>query len=135
MRILSVCLGARSNRRRFSESGELIERAFSQWERVRVVAKGQDLGEDLEVREGRDDSVRLVAGSDIDLLVQSSRRPEIRLAVTVPSSTRAPIAAGWTLGRFQVMLGDSVAAEGPAVARQKVSRAGVFNGLQDLLNP
>jgi D-alanyl-D-alanine carboxypeptidase (penicillin-binding protein 5/6) len=134
MRILSVCLGARSNRRRFSESGELIERAFAQWERVRVVAKGQDLGEDLEVREGRGDSVRLVAGSDIDLLVQSRRKPEIRLAVSAPTSTRAPIAAGWTLGSFQVMLGDSVAAEGPAVAREKVSRASAFHGLQELLN-
>jgi hypothetical protein len=33
------------------------------------------------------------------------------------------------------MLGDSVAAEGPAVAREKVSRAGLFDSIQDLLKP
>jgi D-alanyl-D-alanine carboxypeptidase (penicillin-binding protein 5/6) len=135
MRVVSVCLGARSNRGRFSDSAGLIEKAFQQWERVRVVSKGQDLGEDLEVRKGRVDSVRLVAGSDIDLLVDSRSKPEIRLAVTTPGSTRAPVAAGWTLGSFQVMLGDSVAAEGPAVAREKVSRAGLFDSIQDLLKP
>lgn len=135
MRVLSVCLGARSNRRRFSESAQLIEAAFSKWERVRVVAKGQDLGEDLEVREGHADSVRLVAGSDVELLVPARRKPDIRLAVTAPSSTKAPVAAGWKLGSFQVLVGDSVAAEGPAVAREKVSRTSAFDGIQKLFKP
>ena len=135
MRILSVCLGARSNGRRFSESAQLIEQTFSQWERIVVVEKGQDLGADLEVREGHADSVRLVAGSDVELLVPSRRRPEIRLAVNAPTSTRAPVAAGWKLGSFQVMLGDSVAAEGPAVAREKVSRTNPFDSIQKLFKP
>lgn len=135
LRLISVLLGARSNSRRFSESADLLTKAFTDWKKVQVLAKGDDLGEDLAVRQGTADSVRLVAGSDLHLLVPSSRMAEIRVAVDAPSSTRAPVAEGWTLGRVQVMLGDSVAAECSAIAGKTVRRASVLGGLIDLFQP
>lgn len=134
MRLISVLLGARSNSRRFSESAELLTKAFTDWKRVQILAKGDDLGEDLAVREGTADSVRLIAGSDLHVIVPSRYAGEIRVAVNAPASTRAPITEGWTLGRVQVMLGDSVAAECAAIADKTVRRAGVLDGFLDLFN-
>ncbi len=122
MRLLSVVLGAASNRRRFSESADLLDRSFGTWRRVQVVAKGQDLGQDLAVRQGQSDSVPLIAGDDVHVLVPTKRASEIRVAVAAPASTRAPVAEGWTLGRVQVLVGDSVAAECAAIAGGTVPR-------------
>ncbi|MDM7917167.1 MAG: D-alanyl-D-alanine carboxypeptidase family protein [Candidatus Eisenbacteria bacterium] len=123
MRLISVVLGASSNTRRFSESADLLDRVYNEWQRVQVVAKGQDLGQTMAVHEGRLGSVRLVAGDDVSVLLpRRGQSPEIRVAVATPPSTRAPIAKGWTLGRVQVLVGDSVAAECPAVAAGTVPR-------------
>ena len=135
LRLISVVLGARSNRRRFSESAVLIDKAYDSWSRICVVAKGQDLGQDLPVREGRTDSVRILSGRDLHVLVPAWRAPEIRVALAMPASTRAPIAEGWTLGRVQVFLGDSVAVEGPAIAGATVQRTRVLDGLLNLFQP
>jgi serine-type D-Ala-D-Ala carboxypeptidase (penicillin-binding protein 5/6) len=136
LRVISIVLGAASNGRRFSESAALLEQVYGDWDIVRVVSKGQDLGQDMEVRDGRSDSVRLVAGEDLDVLVPARRAGEIRLAITAPPSTRAPVARGWTFGRVQVLVGDSVAAEGAAIASGSIRRAGiggVIDGIMEAL--
>ena len=132
LRLISIVLGASSNRRRFSESADLLNKAYLDWQSVNVLAKGDDLGEDLPVRHGTADTVRLVSGRDLRVLVPAKRTSEIRVAVTAPTSTRAPVAEGWTLGRVQVFLGDSVAAEGPAVAGMKVGRTSVLDQILDV---
>ena len=133
LRVISVVLGARSNFRRFYESANLLADVYSNWDLVRVVSKGQDLGQDLVVHDGKSDSVRLMAGQDMSVLVSTKRASDIRLAITAPPSTRAPIARGWTLGHVQVLVGDSVAAEGPAVAGGTIKRAGVPGMLDGLM--
>ncbi len=135
MRLISVLLGAASNRRRFSESADLLDKSFSEWQRVRVLAKGQDLGHDLAVSSGRGGSVPLVAGDDLSVLVQTRRTSDIRVAVAVPSRARAPIAQGWTLGRVQVLVGDSVAAECAAIAGRTVRRSGGADWLLKAFQP
>ncbi|MBM3285944.1 MAG: D-alanyl-D-alanine carboxypeptidase [Candidatus Eisenbacteria bacterium] len=135
IRLISVVLGASGNRRRFAESADLMSKAFAEWQKVRVVAKGQDLGEDLAVRMGSRDSVPLVAGDDLDVLVPAKRAGQIRVAIAAPPSTRAPIAEGWTLGRVQVLVGDSVAAECAALAGTTVPRSSVARRLNEMLQP
>ncbi len=133
LRVVAVVLGAASNGRRFSESADLLKKIYEDWDLVRVVSKGQDLGQDLKVRDGKTDSVRLIAGEDLDVLVPAKRARDIRLAVAAPPSTRAPITRGWTLGRVQVLVGDSVAAEGPAVASGTIRRAGMPGMLDGIM--
>lgn len=122
MRIISVVLGSNSNRRRFSESAGLLDKAFADWNRVRVIEKGQDLGS-LAVQRGTASSVRLLAADDVCLLVPANRKADLRVALSSPASMPAPVAEGWKLGSVQVFLGDSVAAECPVVARETVRRA------------
>jgi D-alanyl-D-alanine carboxypeptidase (penicillin-binding protein 5/6) len=135
LRLVSVVLGSRSSRRRFHESAELLTKSFLQWQKVRVVHKGQDLGEDLAVLQGAEDSVRLVAGENLDVLIPSRHARDLHIAVAAPVSTRAPVSEGWTMGRVQVLVGDSVAAECRAVAAVTVPRLRDFNWLLDMLRP
>lgn len=135
MRVISVLLGAASNRRRFSESAELLDKTFREWQRVPVVAKGQDLNQDLIVSSGKGRSVPLVAGDDLSVLVQTRRTSDIRVAVATPPSTRAPVAEGWTLGRVQVLVGDSVAAECSALAARSVRRASGIDWIKKAFQP
>jgi D-alanyl-D-alanine carboxypeptidase (penicillin-binding protein 5/6) len=122
MRIVSVVLGANSNRRRFTESAGLLDKAFADWNRIQVIEKGQDLGS-LAVHKGTSGSVRLLAANDVCVLIPSCRKADLRVAVSSPSSIPAPVAEGWKLGSAQIFLGDSVAAECSVVAQETVGRA------------
>jgi D-alanyl-D-alanine carboxypeptidase (penicillin-binding protein 5/6) len=135
LRLISIVLGSRTSRRRFNESADLLRKSFLEWQKVRVVHKGQDLGEDLAVRQGEEDSVRLVADQDIDVLIPAKHAGNVRVAVATPVSTRAPVAEGWTLGRVQVLVGDSVAAECRALAAGTVPRLRDLDWLLNRLRP
>ena len=129
LRLVSVLLGATSNRRRFSESETLLNDAFSRFQKVPVIRKGQDLGKACTTLGGDPPQVRLVAGEDVDLLLPAAMRPEITLRVTAPSAVQSPVDEGRTLGQLQVLIGDSLAAEAPAVAARPVRKTGLRDKL------
>jgi D-alanyl-D-alanine carboxypeptidase (penicillin-binding protein 5/6) len=135
LRLISIVLGSRNSRRRFNESADLLTKSYLEWQKVRVVHKGQDLGEDLAVHHGKEDSVRLLADEDLDVLIPARQAGNVHIALATPVSTRAPVAEGWTLGRVQVMVGDSVAAECRAVAAVTVPRLRDLEWLLDMIRP
>ena len=129
LRVVSVLLGATSNRRRFSESETLLNDVFSRFQKVPVIRKGQDLGQACSTAGGDPPQVRLVAGEDVDLLLPAAMHPDIRLRVTAPSAVHPPVAEGRALGRLQILIGDSLAAEAPAVADRPVRKTGLRDKL------
>lgn len=123
MRIVSVLLGATSNRRRFSESAGLLANAFARFRKIAVVHKGQDLDRACNIVGGSAGSVRLVAGEDVSVLMSSHRMPDIRVLVEAPLSITSPVLRGAQIGLLRVLVGDSLAAAVPAVAARDVSKA------------
>jgi len=127
LRLVSVLLGARSNRRRFSESENLLARAYSRYRMVSVIRKGQDLGRSCMILGGTPPQVRLVAGEDVAVLVPAEAAEQIALKVEAPASLRPPVSQGNPVGLLQVLVGDSLAAQAPAVAARDVRQAGLWN--------
>lgn len=124
LRVVSVLLGASSNRRRFSESEALLNQIFSRYQKVPVIRKGQDLGHACTIPGGDPPQVRLVAGEDVGLLLPAQTHPEFTLRVAAPAALRPPVLEGSPVGQLQVLIGDSVAAKVPALAASTAHRAG-----------
>jgi serine-type D-Ala-D-Ala carboxypeptidase (penicillin-binding protein 5/6) len=129
MRIVSVLLGATSNRRRFSESAGLLSAAFSSFRKMTVIRKGQDLDRVCDIVGGSAGSVRLVAGEDVSVLMPAHRIPDIRLLVEAPLSIASPVLRGTQVGLLRVLVGDSLAAAVPAVAARDVTKATLLDKL------
>ena len=129
MRIVSVLLGATSNRRRFSESAGLLASAFASFRKIAVIRKGQDLDRACDIVGGSAGSVRLVAGEDVSVLMSSRRMPDIRVLVEAPLSITSPVLGGAQIGLLRVLVGDSLAAAVPAVAARDVSKATLLDKL------
>ncbi len=129
MRVISVLLGASSNRRRFSESAGLLSSAFARFRKIPVVRKGQDLDRACGIVGGSTGSVRLVAGEDVSVLMPANRTPEIRVLVEAPPSVSSPVLRGSPIGTLRVLVGDSLAAAVPAVAARDVNKASLLGRL------
>jgi serine-type D-Ala-D-Ala carboxypeptidase (penicillin-binding protein 5/6) len=123
MRVISVLLGARSNRRRFSESAGLLTQIFSRFHKVSVIRKGQDVDHPCTIMGGDPPQIRLVAGEDVAVLLPATNSRAITVEVDAPLTLQPPFPEGQTLGQIRVLVGDSLAAEVPAVASRATHRA------------
>jgi serine-type D-Ala-D-Ala carboxypeptidase (penicillin-binding protein 5/6) len=127
MRVVSVLMGACSNRRRFSESAGLLTQIFDRFRRVSIIRKGQDLGHACTILGGDSPQVRLVAGEDVAVLLPAANKREVTYRVEAPSTLQPPVIEGKPLGQIQVLIGDSLALAVPAVADRNVHRAGLLD--------
>lgn len=116
MRLVSVVLGSPTSMRRFNESTRLLDDAFTRYERVKVLGKGEDLGHLLRVTGPNPVEVPLVSESEVGVVVRSGQGAQIRYRVDAPLSAEAPVPAGAPIGTIEVLVGDSVAVRAAAVA-------------------
>jgi len=131
VRLISVILGAHSNRDRFQETAALLSAGFNGYLPVRVCKKGDPIpGADaVPVRGGKAKTVSAVAPSDFTVVVSrpDDRRLEKRF---VPAENlRAPVRAGQAVGTLQVLSGGDIIAETQVAAAGDVPAAGFLRRL------
>ncbi len=123
VRLVSVILGADSNRNRFEDSARLLAAGFNAYTPV-TIQKGEQAPADQAVREGVIPAVRPVADHEMTLLVSRPEDRQLKKVFVASSPVRAPLRKGQVIGALRIVSGDKVLAEVPAVAPEDVARAG-----------
>ncbi|MBD3163355.1 MAG: D-alanyl-D-alanine carboxypeptidase [Candidatus Eisenbacteria bacterium] len=125
LRLISVILGADSNRLRFDETARLLGAGFAQLRMETVVAEGDSLPGTVPVIDGRTRTVEAVAAERIAVVLQE--RDEAPAAVLVPRpALRAPIARGDTVGTIEVRMPDGKVRRAAALSAADVPEATIF---------
>jgi len=134
MRLVSVVMGAHSERERFSESGRLLGSGFAQLRREVLAAAGKPCGQPLPVAGGSPSTVSAQPAEALSvLLFRGSERPAVKL---VPRpALRAPLAAGDTVGTYEALAEDGSAIRVAAITPARVRRATLFERFAALLRP
>lgn len=106
MRLVSVVLGAPSNRERFAQSAHLLSWGFDNFGRVELFRRGQPLPVEVQVQSGG--TIQPVSQNDIAVVLPKSRIPGVRLKFDIPPSISGPITYGDTIGHVTVLDGSEV---------------------------
>ena len=122
MRLVSVVMGADSEKARASQSATLLKYGFRFFESVQPYAGGEELTT-ARVWHGRSASVSLVLEDALKLTIPRGRYDALEASTTVQSPLSAPIAAGDALGHLAVTLDGEELARRPLVASEAVARA------------
>jgi serine-type D-Ala-D-Ala carboxypeptidase (penicillin-binding protein 5/6) len=101
MRLVSVILGAPSNRERFIQSARLLSWGFDNFDRVQVLKRGEPLPVHVQVQSGG--SIQPVSASDIAVVLPKRHIPNVRLQFDIPQMVTGPIAGGDSMGRITVL--------------------------------
>ena len=91
--------------------------------------KGEQLGMDVPVKLGAEDSVSAVSGGTCSLLVRRGDTADISLEVALVERVSAPVRVGNVLGEIRVKQGDAVVATIPALAGRTVELPGMIGSL------
>ena len=104
IRLISVVMGTASNSNRFVESQKVLDTAFGQVTKKRVVAKGARVGEPVPVANCETPTVSLTAADDLWVVVKQDDADKLQVAPKYPALIQAPLTAGMPVGEVHVEL-------------------------------
>ncbi len=131
MRLITVVMGAKTEKIRTEESKQLLTYGFRFYESKELYAANTELLSE-PVWKGEQDTVAIGVSEPLRLVVpRDGSENNLETLVSVSSMIEAPIAQGQELGTVQVISGDKVLAERPLIALNAVEKGGFFTQLWD----
>lgn len=134
MRLIAVVLGCENSQTRFNEARSMLEYGFATYQRTTIARKGDALGEQLKVNRGSAESVDLLLGSGLSMLLRNGQASQLKMELVIPESIDAPVEAGQVVGFVRVLLGETVVAKLNVVAASAVPLPGFIEGFFRIIN-
>ncbi len=129
-RLVSVVLGAASDKVRAQESLKLLSFGFQFYDAVQVYAKNEAVSS-LRVWKGVASSVKLGFVNDLVIAVPKGFGPKIRTELVSQQPLMAPVAQGQALGTLKVSVDGKPFGDYPVLALEAVPSAGIVGRLID----
>ena len=129
-RMITVIMGANSEKQRAEEAQKLLTYGFRFFENVDIKSGGQPL-ESVRIWKGADDAVNVMIEKDLIVTVPRGTGKELTAVMKLDSAIEAPITRGQQLGSLKVMRGEEVVKEVPLLAQRSVERGSIFKVIWD----
>jgi D-alanyl-D-alanine carboxypeptidase (penicillin-binding protein 5/6) len=132
MRIISVVLGASSEKSRSSESQSLLNYGFRFYKTQRIYDKNQVL-DSPRIWGGEVENLSLGLAEDLFVTVPRALRGKLTTSLDFSDDIVAPVVTGQLFGTLKIMSGDEVIAERPLVALESIDEGGLFRRALDAI--
>ena len=126
LRMISVVLGAKTNKDRMRESARLLSVGFNMYKKVQVVKKGETIGKKVPVSGAKVKSTILVAADDFSVFVLRGAESSLSKVIDAPSVIEAPVIKGKPYGSIIVKNGEKEIAKIQALSQEEIPRANFF---------
>ena len=130
LRLISVVMGATSERSRSTESQKLINYGFRYFESVKLYDGLESLRR-VKVWGGLHESLDVGIEAPARLTIPTGARGALAAEVTLDPVIKAPVSQGQTLGLLRISLEGETLLERPVVALNGVDEAGLVSSLID----
>jgi D-alanyl-D-alanine carboxypeptidase (penicillin-binding protein 5/6) len=129
-RLVSVLIGAASDRLRAEESQKLLNFGFQAYEAFRLYPKDQEIGR-LAVWKGSERELRAGLAADLYVTVPKGTAEKLQAELVSEQPLVAPLAAGQRVATLRVAHEGKLFGEYPVVALQSVAAAGFLKRTWD----
>lgn len=129
MRLVSIVLGAVSDKSRIAESQRLLNYGFRFFKTQRIYAAGEPVSE-ARIWMGERDMISLGVARDLYVTLPRDSFDSLQSKVEVSEYIRAPLNLGQELGRSVLMVGNEIINEVPLLALDSIEEGGVFKRMR-----
>ncbi|MBT3426866.1 MAG: D-alanyl-D-alanine carboxypeptidase [Gammaproteobacteria bacterium] len=129
-RLISVVMGADSERNRASETQKLLTYGFRFFETVDLYRAGDRLRK-VKVWGGLHESIQLGVEDNLALTIPRGQRDQLTARIQVDPVIKAPLTKGQALGTLTLMLDGEILVERPVLALNAVAEAGFLGRIWD----
>ena len=131
-RLISILLGAASDKDRANESQKLLNWGYTAFDTVKLFDGGQAVATP-KAWKGAQDTVKMGSATPIIVNVPAGTGGKLETQVVSQEPLIAPFTKGQKLGSLKVMAGGQQVAEVPLVALEDVGEAGIFGRAWDAI--
>ncbi|MEN5180702.1 D-alanyl-D-alanine carboxypeptidase family protein [Comamonas sp. 4034] len=131
-RLISILLGAASDKDRANESQKLLNWGYTAFDTVKLFDGGQPVATP-KAWKGAQDTVKMGSVTPIIVNVPAGTGGKLETQVVSQEPLIAPFTKGQKLGSLKVMAGGQQVAEVPLVALEDVGEAGIFGRAWDAI--
>lgn len=131
-RLLSIVLGAASEKARANESQKLLNWGYAAFDAVKLFDASQPVATPA-VWKGAANAIKIGRTEPIVVTVPSGNGGKLSTEIVRQYPLIAPIAKGQSMGTLKVKLGADTVAEVPLIALEGVEQAGFFGRLWDTI--
>ena len=131
-RLISILLGAASDKDRANESQKLLNWGYTAFDTVKLFDGGQAVATP-KAWKGAQNTVKLGSPTPIVINVPAGTGGKVETQVVSQEPLVAPFTKGQSVGALKVMLGDQAIAEVPLVALEAVAPAGILGRAWDAI--
>ncbi|MEM0955509.1 MAG: D-alanyl-D-alanine carboxypeptidase family protein [Pseudomonadota bacterium] len=132
MRLISVVLGADSQRARKTESRKLLNWGFRTYETLSLYEPGDVLATP-RLWMGELESLALGVEEDVLLTVPRGSRDQLEAVMEIDKQIKAPITEGDSYGELVIRLNGDTLQQTPLVAQQSIGQSGLLDRLWDAI--
>ena len=132
MRLVSVVLGADSQRSRKTESRKLLNWGFRSYETLSLYKPGDVLATP-RLWMGELQNLSLGVAEEVLLTIPRGSRDALEAVMEIDQRIKAPIAQGDSFGELVIRLGDETLVQAPLIAQQSIPQSGLLNRLWDMI--
>jgi len=133
-RLLSVVVGAASDRLRAQESQKLLNFGFQSYDGLRLFQKGEAIGK-LQVWKGSKRELKAGVVTDLYVTVPRGSADKLKAELVSRQPLFAPLAAGQSVATLRLLHEGRLLGEYPVVALDNIAVAGFFARAWDAMRP
>lgn len=122
MRLISVVIGAKTAKERFSITTNLFNFGFSNYENKQLIKAGDNVDNNLEVKGSKNNSIQLVYENDLFSLNKKGEKSEIITKIELPKKLSTPINKGDIVGKAYLIKDGVVIGEVNIICNETISK-------------
>jgi D-alanyl-D-alanine carboxypeptidase (penicillin-binding protein 5/6) len=130
MRLISVIMGAPSERARTEDSQKLLNYGFRFYETMKLVSAGKPIHTE-PVWYGDKDVVAMTVPQDLVLTLPRGQFANVKVKMQIATPIEAPLKKGQKLGTLQIVKNNQVLQSAPLVAATPILKGGIFSRMKD----
>jgi D-alanyl-D-alanine carboxypeptidase (penicillin-binding protein 5/6) len=131
MRLISVVMGASSDKARARETQKLLSYGFRYYDTKTIYSAGDLIKENAKVWYGKQEFLNLTIAENVTLTLPRGSQKNLSANILVDEQIKAPITSGQELGRLQVSLNDELLIDTALVAEKDIAQSGLFSRFVD----
>ena len=129
MRLVSIVLGAQSDKSRVAESQRLLNYGFRFFNTKRIYTAGEQISQ-ARVWMGQQDQISLGVAEDLHLTLPRDSFDLLTSQVEIQEYVRAPMQMGQELGRSVIRVDGEIISDVPLLALQDIEAGGLFKRMR-----
>ncbi|MCX7773349.1 MAG: D-alanyl-D-alanine carboxypeptidase, partial [Clostridia bacterium] len=116
MRLISVVLFCDTRNLRSQSSRSILDFAFDEYGRVKLLDQGKILGSVQVDRSRTAQEVKVAVAEDLKAVLKHNQKDSLYTRVSLPDKVMAPVKNGEVMGTVSIFRGDEIIAEAPLIA-------------------